>query len=377
MSCGRRSRRSTASRRRSSGATSTSPTPSVRPSYATSPPSPNGSSGSSTTFSVARLEGRWRGPRADRSRSRPPRRGVRCAGTGGRASRFSVQVEPTELTVRADREKLGQVLANLLDNAVRYSPEGGTITVSARGRSHAVEITVADEGLGISEPDQQRVFKFFRSERAPAGQGTGLGLFLVRGLVTAMGGRIWLESEEGRGSRFTVELPGPTRKRPRRLGSRRRRRDPRARHRRRGADPPALPGQPRGGGNGSQRGGRRAGRAAPRPRPAARRHPPRRDDAGPRRLASCRDAPGRSRHPGHSDRLLTARADVRDRARGIDLGGLEYITKPFNPVELACSCGACSVQSSAGHPGKARASRQGCLSCGSSSRASSSNGGAG
>ena len=91
------------------------------------------------------------------------------------------------------------MLANLLDNAVRYSPEGGTITVSARGRSHAAEITVADEGLGISEPDQQRVFtKFFRSERAPAGQGTGLGLFLVRGLVTAMGGRIWLESEEGR-----------------------------------------------------------------------------------------------------------------------------------------------------------------------------------
>jgi PAS domain S-box-containing protein len=124
--------------------------------------------------------------------------------------RFSVLVEPTELTVRADREKLGQVLANLLDNAVRYSPEGGTITVSGRGRSHAVEITVADEGVGISEPDQQRVFaKFFRSERAPAGQGTGLGLFLVRGLVTAMGGRIWLESEEGRGSRFTVELPRP------------------------------------------------------------------------------------------------------------------------------------------------------------------------
>jgi signal transduction histidine kinase len=103
---------------------------------------------------------------------------------------------------------LGQVLANLLDNAVRYSPEGGTISVSARGRSRAVEITVADDGIGISEPDQHRVFaKFFRSERAPAGPGSGLGLFLVRGLVTAMGGRVWLESEEGGGSRFTVELP--------------------------------------------------------------------------------------------------------------------------------------------------------------------------
>ena len=122
--------------------------------------------------------------------------------------RFSVRIEPAELAVRADREKLGQVLANLLDNAVRYSPAGGTIIVSARGRSQSAEVTVADEGIGISEPDQQRVFaKFFRSERAPAGQGTGLGLFLVRGLVTAMGGRIWLESEEGRGSRFTFELP--------------------------------------------------------------------------------------------------------------------------------------------------------------------------
>jgi signal transduction histidine kinase len=103
---------------------------------------------------------------------------------------------------------LGQVLANLLDNAARYSPEGGRITIAARGRAHGAEITVADEGIGIPRADQQRIFtKFFRSERAPAGQGTGLGLFLVRGLVTAMGGRIWVDSEEGSGSRFTFELP--------------------------------------------------------------------------------------------------------------------------------------------------------------------------
>jgi PAS domain S-box-containing protein len=122
--------------------------------------------------------------------------------------RFSVHVEPADLAVRADPELLGQVLANLLDNAVRYSPEGGTIAVVARARPGAAEITVSDEGIGIAETDQQRVFsKFFRSERAPAGQGTGLGLFLVRGLVAAMGGRTWLESEEGRGARFTFDLP--------------------------------------------------------------------------------------------------------------------------------------------------------------------------
>jgi PAS domain S-box-containing protein len=124
----------------------------------------------------------------------------------GGLHRFAVEVEPSELVVRADREKLGQVLSNLLDNAVRYSPEGGTITVSARGGLDAAEITVADEGIGIPRADQQRIFsKFFRA--TPAGQGTGLGLFLVRGLVTAMGGRIWIESEEGQGSRFTFELP--------------------------------------------------------------------------------------------------------------------------------------------------------------------------
>ncbi len=129
-------------------------------------------------------------------------------GHGNGRHRFSLQVEPHDLSVRADWEKLGQVLANLLDNAVRYSPEGGTITVSARRRSGSAEITVADDGIGISEPDRQRVFtKFFRSERTAGGHGSGLGLFLVRGLVTAMGGRVWLESEEDRGSRFTFELP--------------------------------------------------------------------------------------------------------------------------------------------------------------------------
>jgi PAS domain S-box-containing protein len=120
---------------------------------------------------------------------------------------FAVHVEPPSLAVRADREKLLQVLTNLLDNAVKYSPEGGTITVSARRRADTAEIEVSDEGLGIPRTDQGRIFtKFFRTERAGGPPGTGLGLFLVRGLVAAMGGRIWVESEEGRGSRFTFEL---------------------------------------------------------------------------------------------------------------------------------------------------------------------------
>ena len=123
--------------------------------------------------------------------------------------RFAVDVEPGKVVVRADREKLTQVLVNLLDNAVKYSPEGGTITLSARRRTDTAEIVVADEGIGIPRSHQQRIFsKFFRTDRSVTGTaGTGLGLFLVRGLVAAMGGRIWVESEEGSGSRFTFDLP--------------------------------------------------------------------------------------------------------------------------------------------------------------------------
>lgn len=137
---------------------------------------------------------------------------VAAQGIGGHPEleqRIVVSVEPGTLVVHADRDKLGQVLANLLDNAVRYSPGGGAITVTARRRTDTAEITVADEGIGIARADQQRIFtKFFRADRVESGmQGTGLGLFLVRGLVTAMGGRIWVESGEETGSRFTFELP--------------------------------------------------------------------------------------------------------------------------------------------------------------------------
>ena len=134
-----------------------------------------------------------------------------ASGRANGSRRFAVEIEPADARRPADREKLAQVLDNLLDNAVRYSPEGGTDRASAaRGRRDAAEITVADEGdRHPPRPTAERIFtKFFRAERGAATpEGTGLGLFLVRGLVTAMGGRIWVESEEGRGSRFTFELP--------------------------------------------------------------------------------------------------------------------------------------------------------------------------
>jgi signal transduction histidine kinase len=102
------------------------------------------------------------------------------------------------------------VLGNLLSNAIKYSPDGGEVKVQARGRGNLVEVRVSDQGIGISELDQRNLFrKFFRVDASQRGgiRGVGLGLFLVRGFVAAMGGRIWVESELGSGSTFVVELP--------------------------------------------------------------------------------------------------------------------------------------------------------------------------
>ena len=124
--------------------------------------------------------------------------------------RFVVALDDEPLAAEADRDKLGQVLAHLLDNAIRYSPAGGTVTVAARRKPDAVEVSVEDEGVGIPHAEQERIFrKFYRGDAASGAVGagaTGLGLFLAEGLVTAMGGRIWVDSDEGRGSTFVLEL---------------------------------------------------------------------------------------------------------------------------------------------------------------------------
>ena len=132
------------------------------------------------------------------------------AGDGPDGHHFVVALPDGPLPAAADRDKLGQVLAHLLDNAVRYSPAGGTVTVAARRRDDAVEVSVEDEGVGIPHAEQERIFrKFYRGDAAAGAIGagaTGLGLFLAEGLVNAMGGRIWVDSDEGRGSTFVLEL---------------------------------------------------------------------------------------------------------------------------------------------------------------------------
>jgi PAS domain S-box-containing protein len=122
--------------------------------------------------------------------------------------RFVLQLPEEPLAASADREKLAQILKNLLDNAVKFSPGGGTVTVEAHRRAGRVEVRVVDEGEGIPEADRDHIFsKFHRADSTGGHGGAGLGLFIARGLVTAMGGRIWVDSAEGGGSIFGFELP--------------------------------------------------------------------------------------------------------------------------------------------------------------------------
>ncbi len=129
--------------------------------------------------------------------------------SGVNGNEFVVNVPEEPLAASADSEKLRQVVANLLDNAVKFSPRGGTVTVEARRAGHTVEVRVVDEGIGVPAAERERIFrKFHRAEGvARERSGTGLGLFIARGLVAAMGGRIWVDSAEGRGASFAFELP--------------------------------------------------------------------------------------------------------------------------------------------------------------------------
>jgi signal transduction histidine kinase len=110
--------------------------------------------------------------------------------------------------IRGDRERLRQVLQNLIDNAVKYSPANGHVDVSARSENGVVRIDVRDEGPGIPLEDQRLIFeKFGRSNPGGAKPGTGLGLFIARSIAEAHGGALRVDSEPDAGSIFTLELP--------------------------------------------------------------------------------------------------------------------------------------------------------------------------
>ena len=112
--------------------------------------------------------------------------------------------------IAADPDKLRQILTNLIDNAIKYSPDGGRVTVEISRSGGRVRFRVSDEGLGIPPAEQDRIFeKFFRLDPnlTRGVGGTGLGLYISRELVTRMNGRIWVDSDGRSGSSFLLELP--------------------------------------------------------------------------------------------------------------------------------------------------------------------------
>ncbi|MBN1857364.1 MAG: PAS domain-containing protein [Dehalococcoidia bacterium] len=115
--------------------------------------------------------------------------------------------------IMGDPETLDEVLTNLIENALKFSPERGTVTVGGWTSETDVYVTVGDHGIGIAEGNQEKVFeRFYRASESSTGAfpGTGLGLYICRNLVHAHGGEIWVASKQGAGSRFTFSLPRTT-----------------------------------------------------------------------------------------------------------------------------------------------------------------------
>jgi two-component system phosphate regulon sensor histidine kinase PhoR len=123
--------------------------------------------------------------------------------------RIVVDADPATPTVRGEEQRIGQVLVNLVHNAVKFSPDGGEVAIRVRPAGDGARVEIVDHGIGIARADRARVFeRFYKADRARVrGGGTGLGLAISRHIVAAHGGTIGVESEEGRGSTFWFVLP--------------------------------------------------------------------------------------------------------------------------------------------------------------------------
>ncbi len=124
--------------------------------------------------------------------------------------RFHLDFDPRFPTVYADSFKVEHVLNNLVANSVKYSPDGGTITIGGKSLYDGVEVWVSDKGIGMTPEELDNLFdRFYRAphQNVLTGPGTGLGLYIVKMLIDAHGGNIRVDSQPGQGSTFTIFLP--------------------------------------------------------------------------------------------------------------------------------------------------------------------------
>ena len=126
--------------------------------------------------------------------------------------RYTIRREFTqrELWMEVDADRMIQVIDNIMNNAIKYSPDGGTITVSLSETHNHILLSIRDQGLGIPKADLTKIFtRFYRVDKARARQqgGTGLGLAISREVIKAHGGSIWAQSRENYGSTFFISLP--------------------------------------------------------------------------------------------------------------------------------------------------------------------------
>jgi signal transduction histidine kinase len=133
---------------------------------------------------------------------------LETSGTMAQVDRVRVQIEKSLPPVDADPERLARILLNLLNNALKYSPGESPVVVEALTEDGFVKVCVMDEGVGIAPEDLPHVFdRFYRAAKTRGTEGLGFGLYISRMMIEAHGGRIWVNSEPGKGSKFSFTLP--------------------------------------------------------------------------------------------------------------------------------------------------------------------------
>jgi two-component system, chemotaxis family, sensor kinase Cph1 len=126
---------------------------------------------------------------------------------GQKKLRLTHRISAPNLLVSADRERIFHVLSNIVGNAIKFTPEQGNIDLSVDAEGDQVRFAIRDTGPGIPQEQLSHLFDRFWQAKKQAKKGTGLGLYIVKGIIEAHGGRVWVESQEGRGSTFYFTLP--------------------------------------------------------------------------------------------------------------------------------------------------------------------------